>query len=85
MYYEKQTKATNKFIVYSSYGLQSHIIMNNNGVMFSCNPKHDDSYSAIVYNSVDEALVAKDKFYDKVAEVQLITKYEKDYQNEEED
>lgn len=78
MFFDKQQKSTGKFIVYSNYGLQSHIVMNNYGVVFSCNPLTVLGCAKVFYDKNDAEL-AKDNFYDKVAEVQFIAKWENEF------
>lgn len=66
MFLQSAPKKTNRFITYSLYGVQSHVIVNNCGVAFTCNTK------AIVYESEADAYIAKDMFYNQVAEIQTI-------------
>lgn len=64
------------FIVCSSYGLQSHIVMNEHGVTFCCNPKGttSDRQEAMVYSDEASATLAKDEFFNQVVECKFIAK-----------
>lgn len=84
-FYDKEEKQTGKWIVYSYYGWQSHIVMNQYGAIFSCNPKTVPtprvlgSVDCVVYDSEEEANQHMDKFYDRKTQVQFIAKFEKDF------
>lgn len=79
-FYDKSSQ-TLGYVVYSRYGLMSHIIMNNNGVVFECNPKrkNSDNSAAMVYATLDEATAAKDEFYDTLSPFVFIAKAEKTF------
>jgi len=67
MYLQGETKSTGVFIVYSRYGVQSHVIVNNYGVPFTCNTdgKTMDENTA-------KELISKDAFYTHYTEIQWI-------------
>lgn len=71
MFLHTTAKTTGVFIVYSSYGLQSHAIVNNYGVPFTCNTKGDtmDEESA-------KLIASQDPFYTQYTEIQWIAKLE---------
>jgi hypothetical protein len=76
MYFDKAK--TNRFIVYSSYGYMSHIVTNENGVTFTCNPLpsiHDDIIPAFEGRELAEA--HKTDFYNQIAEVQYVAKVQR--------
>ena len=81
MFYSKETETHDAFIIYSSYGLQSHVVMNDYGVVFSCNPKLNDDAekTAKVFVTKEEAKASLDKWYDQIAKVKIITKWEKSF------
>ena len=54
--FEKQD--TNRFIVYSNYGLQSHLVVNNYGVSFSCNAKVGADGMALAFESKELAEIS---------------------------
>lgn len=76
-FYSKESKPFG-FIVYSSYGLMSHVVMNEYGVVYACNPIIDDKGKCVVYPTKESAQLAKTDFHKNVAEVILITKFEND-------
>lgn len=70
MYLYKEAKETGKYIIYSNYGTQSHIIINNYGVPFTVNT------TGVVYDSAQKAEDARTEFYIQIAEVQDLIKIE---------
>lgn len=70
---------TNRFIVFSSYGLMSHTVTNEHSVTFSCNPLCHTDGSAMVFEGKDLADSHKTDFYNKVAEVQYVSKVEREF------
>lgn len=69
---------SNKFIVYSSYGVMSHVVVNEYGVAFSCNPLLSDIDNIpLAFEGRELAESHKDSFYDKIAEVQFTSKVER--------
>lgn len=75
-FYSKQS--SNRFIVYSGYGLMSHLVVNNYGVTFSCCAKNDGK-QVYAYESKELALQNTDDFFNQVAEVQVISKIEREF------
>ena len=80
-FYSKENKPFG-YIVYSRYGCMSHIIMNEHGVVFGVNPllvNFADNYSKVViFDTKEDAEMAKDSFYDNISAVILISKFEAD-------
>lgn len=68
MFLHTSPKKTNKFITYSQYGFQSHVIINSYGVPYTVNTK------GTVYDSEIEAIAAKDNFFSQITEIQDILK-----------
>lgn len=75
-FYSKDSKSLG-WIVYSRYGMQSHVIMNTGGVVFTINPKTDEAKKAVTYETRFEADMARTPFYDQISEVVLIAIPEK--------
>lgn len=76
-HYDESSKPVG-YIVYSVYGLQSHVVMNDYGVVFSCNPIIDNNGMARVYQNKEEAEMAKSSFHNRISKVVLITQFERD-------
>lgn len=73
MFYNK-TSPSRGFIAYSDYGVQSHLIMNSYGVVFSVNPYIKDG-KVVIFGRKDEAIKAP-SFYDEITEVIFVAKAE---------
>lgn len=76
-YYSKESKSFG-YVVYAIYGFMSHIIMNENGVVFGINPIKDNKNRVEVFDSLEEANKAKDSFYNQVSKVIFISEFERD-------
>lgn len=67
---------TGKYIVYSIYAVHTHITLNAQGLVQTCNPKltsrTDEVAHVEVHDDLEEAELSKDRMYDRVAEVQEI-------------
>ena len=68
---------TNRFIIYSSYGHMSHVVTNEYGVTFSCNPLLGEDGKPFAFEGKELAESHKDSFYDKIAEVQYTAKVDR--------
>ena len=76
MFFDKNK--TNRFIVYASYGCMSHVVINEHGVAFSCNPLLSDIDNVpLAFEGKELAESHKDSFYDKIAEVQFTARIER--------
>lgn len=65
------------FVVYSYYGLQSHIIMNSHGVVYSINPYNHEG-KVIIFPTREQAneYLAFQTFYTNSAEIKFLAKVE---------
>lgn len=77
MFYTKESP-NRTFIVYSSYGLQSHIIMNEYGVVYSVCPYVDNNKRAVLFSTSEEATeyMRSQKFFDHIAQVKFVAAVE---------
>ena len=77
MILSKEKKGTNKWIVYSIYGLQSHIVINSLGIIFTCNVliTHEKLIDS-VYNSKEDAMEVTNDFYNRIAEIKFLGELE---------
>jgi len=69
MFINKTPKKTGKYIIYSRWGVQSNLVTNHLGVLFTCNPYLDGDSKAVIYNSLEQAKEAltNNDFYDNIA------------------
>lgn len=74
-YYSRDSNSIG-FIVYSKYGVQSHVAMNNYGAVFSCNPIINEDRSARVFTTYEEAEKNTDTFHNVITETKFIAKVE---------
>lgn len=72
-----QDSPSKGFVVYSDYGLQSHIIMNSHGVVYSINPYNHEG-KVITFPTREQAneYLASQTFYTNAAEIKFLAKVE---------
>jgi len=73
MFLQGQKKKIDKYVIYSRWGVQTHLIMNEHGVSYTCNPLLKNN-KCQVFDSLYDATIARENntFYDRIAEIQLI-------------
>lgn len=77
MFIDKSSKFNDSpsFIVYSRWGLQTHIIMNEYGVCYTLNTLTENG-KAKVFKTKEEAHAHTDDFFNSVARAKFIAAYE---------
>jgi hypothetical protein len=76
IFYSKESKVIG-YVVYSPYGLQSHIVMNQYGVVFAVNPILNEKGEAKVFKEPGDANDAQTTIYSNSTPIVFTAKVEK--------